>query len=492
MRPPETVPQLALASVAALSPVAALAFVGRQEVYLGGWTHLLCVSLGSAIAAGAALALTVAGARREDGRAVVVGVAFSVMASLLLVHGLATPYVWFGPNGVVALTGGLTVPVGAGILALSALPAVGRPGSVRPLLVLLVVAVLGILALGAAGLADPALVPGVPAPRSPEALALLAAGLAFFGLLALRALRTYRLTRRAGDLAVVVGLVWLAAAVPPALLQTYQELGWWLGHGFELVGIVLVAVAVGLDLRRGSAQSRPLVGDLSAVQLVLEEEAFLGSHVRALLVSLAAKDTSTEEHTRRVALRAVEVGEELGLSPHRLRDLALGGLLHDIGKLAVPTEILRKPGALDEDEFATVKRHPLTGDELLRDLGGFSEAVHRLVRHHHERLDGSGYPDGLSAAGLDLDTRILAVCDVYDALVSHRVYREAWTHERALDLLRDEAQFERRCVDALARVVARERGATTRSASASVLGAPRVPQPSAALRREPAAEPLQP
>ena len=80
-----------------------------------------------------------------------------------------------------------------------------------------------------------------------------------------------------------------------------------------------------------------------------------------------------------------------------------------------------------------------------------------LVRHHHERLDGSGYPDGIGGESLDLDTRILAVCDVYDALVSPRVYREAWSHERAIALLRDEALFDQRCVAALERVIGRER-----------------------------------
>ncbi len=179
-----------------------------------------------------------------------------------------------------------------------------------------------------------------------------------------------------------------------------------------------------LDLRRGAARSRPLLGDLKGADLVAEEEAFLGSHIRALLVALADKDTYTEEHTRRVALRAVQIGDELGLAPERLRDLALGGLLHDIGKLSVPDEILKKPGALTEDEFAEVKRHVVSGVALLHELGGFSAMVHQLVGNHHERLDGSGYPDGARAWALSLDVRILAVCDVYDALISTRVYRE--------------------------------------------------------------------
>jgi len=129
-----------------------------------------------------------------------------------------------------------------------------------------------------------------------------------------------------------------------------------------------------------------------------------------------------------------------------------------MGKLSVPDAILKKPGALDDDEFAVVREHAERGYRLLGELGGFNEAVRSLVRDHHERLDGTGYPRGLRGTELSLDTRILAVCDVYDALISKRVYRPAWTHEQALQLLRDKeaAGFDQRCVEALARVIARE------------------------------------
>jgi HD-GYP domain-containing protein (c-di-GMP phosphodiesterase class II) len=141
-----------------------------------------------------------------------------------------------------------------------------------------------------------------------------------------------------------------------------------------------------------------------------------------------------------------------------LRALAIGGLLHDIGKLSVPNRILQKPGALEEDEFAVIKRHPEWGIKLLRELGGFNVSAQELVHSHHERLDGKGYPRGLDANSISLDTRILTVCDVYDALVSPRVYRAAWSHEAALGLLRDEtgSAFDKRCVAALERVLERE------------------------------------
>ena len=267
------------------------------------------------------------------------------------------------------------------------------------------------------------------------------------------------MTRRRADLGVFVGLVWLAGALVPALTQSYLDLAWWLGHGLEVAGVLLVGLPVAADLFR-SSPSRPLAGDLSGAEMVSAEEAFLGSQVGGLVRLLAAKDEYTEGHTRRVALLAVEVGEELGLPPARLRELATGGLLHDIGKLSVPDEVLKKPGALDDAEYALVQKHAVWGDALLGRLG-FSPRVRRLVRCHHERLDGTGYPDG--ATVLSLETRVLAVCDVYDALRSDRVYREAWVHERAIALLRDEidTKFDARCVEALSRVLDRESASRT-------------------------------
>jgi hypothetical protein len=451
------VPVLLLGTLAALVPFVLQRVYGHQHVMFTNHVHFEGVGLTALTAALAAVALTIQGARRGDGRTVLVGTAFSVMASLLAIHGLATPGVLIGDNGVIAFTGGATLPVGAAVLALTALPALRRPKSVRPLILLQVVLLAAVITLGAVGMLVPSSVPNVPAPGSPEAVSALLIGLALFGLLAARALRTFLLTRRVADLVVAIGILWLASALPPAMMLDYMQLGWWMGHGFELLGIVVVAVPVALDLSR-SAQSRPLVGDVCGADLVQAEEAFLGSHVRALTLSLARKDEYTEEHTRRVALRAVQVGEVLGLTGGRLRALATGALVHDIGKLSVPDAVLQKPGPLTDDEFELIKRHPEWGDRMLIDLG-FGEDVRHLVRSHHERLDGSGYPHGMGGSLLSLDTRILAVCDVYDALISTRVYRDAWTHERAVRLLRDESgtSFDAKCVTALERVLASER-----------------------------------
>jgi HD-GYP domain-containing protein (c-di-GMP phosphodiesterase class II) len=451
----ESTPFLLLAGGAvAAAPGIVHVVVGGRPVGFSSQLHFYSVGFSALTAAAAAVALSVFGARRRDTRTMLVGTAFALMASLLALHGLSTPGIWLGANGVVAVTGGATLPVGGVVLAASVLPLPRVLRNVVPLLVAETVLLTCVLALGVSALLRPDLLPAVPAPGGRDALALLAIGLLAYGIVALRALRTFLLTRRVLDLAVVVGLVWLATALFPALTMGYEQLGWWIGHEVELDGILVVGIAVAIDLAR-SAQARPLAGDLTAAELVASEDVFLGSHVRALTVTLAEKDAYTERHTRRVALLAVKVGEALGLPKGRLRALAIGGLIHDIGKLSVPDAVLQKPGALDDDEYTLVKQHPERGHRLLGELGGFSHAVRRLVLDHHERLDGRGYPRRLRAEQIDLDTRILTACDVYDALISKRVYRAAWTQEQALSFLRKEigTAFDGRVVDALERVL---------------------------------------
>jgi len=447
---------LAFLACWAVGVPAVLHAFGGREVHIASWIHFALVGTGALVAAVASVWLTAAGVRANDGRTVLLGAAFSTMTALLAIHGLATPGILVGQNGVIALAGAASLPAGGAVLALTALPAMRRPLRMAPVLALQAGLASAILTLGTVGLLFPTAVPGVPQAGSPPALVLLALGAAFYALLALRAVRTYSLTRRTTDLLVFVGCLWLGWALAPQLVMGYGTLAFYFGHGLELLGIVLVGIPAMLDLRQGGP-SRPLVGDLTATDLVVAEETFLGARVRALMVDLAAKDRSTEAHTRRVATLACAVGEELKLPPATLRQLAIGGLLHDMGKLRVPESILTKPGPLDPREFAAIKRHPEDGARLLADLGGFAPEVLRLVLDHHERLDGGGYPRGLHADQICPATRLLTVCDVYDALVSDRVYRPAFSRERALGLLHEESgvAFDPDCVAALERVLAR-------------------------------------
>ena len=344
----------------ALLPVLGLWLFGGVMVMPPLWVHFYGVGVSALVAAAAALVLMTIGARRGDARTVVIAGGFTIMAALLAVHGLVTPGVLVGNNGVVALTGAATLPVGAAVLALSTLAVVNERRSI-PLLLGLVAAIVAIiLVVSLVGVLVPRLVPSVPDARSLAAWTLLAVGLLLFGALAIRAANTFLLTRRIADLAVVVGLVLLACSLFGALALTFMDLGWWVGHLFELIGIALVGASVAYDLRRGS-QSRPLVGDLRASEVVYAEEAFLGARVRAIMVRLGEKDSSTEEHTRRVAALAVEVGEALGLSGARLRNLAIGGLLHDVGQ-ALGSE-------LDPAEAGPARRRGVRGHQAASPTG---------------------------------------------------------------------------------------------------------------------------
>jgi putative nucleotidyltransferase with HDIG domain len=440
------------ALVAALAPYAVFAAIGSEHFMLPGLAHFLLVGIVAGITSLASLALSIAGAQARDGRTVLMGTAFSTMTALFAIHGIATPGFIVGPNGVIALAGGLSVPVGAALLALTALPSLRRPGRVQGLIIAQGAIFAGVLMLGLIALSVPDKIPPVPQAKSWEAMVLLVLGGAFLAILIARALRTYMLTRRSADLLVALGCAWLGTTLYANLAVGAMTVAWIIGHGLEIVAVALVSVPAALDIKRAGA-SRPLVGDLTATELVASEEAYLGPRVRALMVRLERRDVSTEEHTRRVALLAARVGEELKLSATARRHLAVGGLLHDIGKLAVPLDVLNKPGKLTDEEFDTIKRHPSDGRKLLEELGGFPEAVRGLVSDHHERLDGSGYPRGLKAAEMSVETRILAVCDVYDALVSDRVYRAAWTPERAFGLLEEESHaYDQTVVAALRRI----------------------------------------
>jgi putative nucleotidyltransferase with HDIG domain len=463
---------LPLAAVAAslLVPPVVIAFFGSpaedsHAIYV---FHFVLVIITTTLACGAAAWLTILGAHRRDARAVLVGAAFSSMSALLLLHGLATPDVLLeeqpgDTTPLLAFAGGATLPVGGFILSLAAFPAMLRSEAVPRILRLQAVVTTGIVALGVIGLADQTILPTQPAPNSPAAVTLFVIGVALLAAVGWRALRTFILTRRAADLLVVSGLCLLTVSLGASLTFEAWTVGWWAGHALEFAGIGMVGIPVALDFMRAN-QSRPLAGDLSGVELVSQEEAYLGAHIRGLMIALAEKDESTEGHTRRVAELAVQVGEVLGLSPNRLRALAIGGLLHDIGKLQIPDAILKKPGPLTDKEYKLVKRHPEWGDQLAGELG-LPTRVRELIRHHHERLDGTGYPDGIGSEQLELDVRILAVCDVYDALISKRVYRDAWSPAPALGTLRAEegTGFDGRCVAALEHLVTAENSFTARA-----------------------------
>jgi HD-GYP domain-containing protein (c-di-GMP phosphodiesterase class II) len=154
------------------------------------------------------------------------------------------------------------------------------------------------------------------------------------------------------------------------------------------------------------------------------DETLLVAAVDVLAGTLGLRDGSTGEHSDRVVELAGLIGERLGLERRELRDLGYASRLHDIGKVGVPDAVLFKAGPLDSDEREVIQHHAVAGAELIGEIPGL-EAVARIVRHHHENYDGSGYPDGLSGRDIPLASRILSVADAYAAMTEDRPYRRA-------------------------------------------------------------------
>ena len=156
--------------------------------------------------------------------------------------------------------------------------------------------------------------------------------------------------------------------------------------------------------------------------------------LKALVQALETRDFETHGHSERVVTFSLRLGYELGLEKEALRDLELGALLHDIGKIGVPDAILRKPAKLNEEEWAKMKLHPIHGQKILRNIK-FLEGAARVVSQHHERWDGAGYPYGIRGEDIDIGARIFAVVDAFDAMVSDRVYRQGRPYKDALEEL---------------------------------------------------------
>ena len=157
----------------------------------------------------------------------------------------------------------------------------------------------------------------------------------------------------------------------------------------------------------------------------------------ALAKALEARDDNTSSHSLNVTKYSMLLGEKLGLNEEKLRALSQGALLHDLGKIGIPDDILKKPGNLDESEFEVIKKHPMLTSDILDTLET-SDHFAAIARSHHERWDGSGYPDGLNGEDIPLLARIVAIADAWDAMTSNRVYRDAMSENIALDIFERE------------------------------------------------------
>lgn len=189
---------------------------------------------------------------------------------------------------------------------------------------------------------------------------------------------------------------------------------------------------------------------------ILDLEKLNEQTILAFVRAVDAKDPYTAQHSERVARFARAIAEEMRLPPADVIRIHRAALLHDIGKIAVPGRILNKPGRLTDEEYEIIKRHPVESVKIISGIDQFREYIDG-VRHHHERLDGKGYPDGVSGPQIGLDARIIAVADAFEAMTADRAYRSAVTSDEAVRRLQECAgtQFDPDVVDALVRVVAK-------------------------------------
>ncbi len=258
-------------------------------------------------------------------------------------------------------------------------------------------------------------------------------------------------------------LLTIACWVTVMALVSYQlgvqwHLSWWDYHAYLLAGFGAATAAVVIDTRRALVVDDALRSAFDVDPL----KHLASSYPEALLALVAAveaRDSYTHGHSVRVAELAVRIGTRMRLSSGRLRALAQGAYLHDVGKIGIPDAILNKAGPLDADERAWIEEHPVVGAQI---VGRIESLRHGLaaVRHHHERFDGEGYPDGIAGTDIALIARIVSVADVWDALVTDRAYRKAWSHQRALDYIvaNSGSQFDPACVDAFVAFVGDEYG----------------------------------
>ena len=217
---------------------------------------------------------------------------------------------------------------------------------------------------------------------------------------------------------LVLGVVWALVAASAG------------ASGFALAAVTMLLTMVGVLGPR-------YVRRRAAADLTQAPDPHLAT-IEALAMAIEAREDATPAHARRVQAYAVALAEAVGLTGADVQAVRLGALLHDIGMLAVPEHILSKPAPLTDAEFDTVQQHPRVGADLLQDIP-FPQPVAPLVRSHHERWDGGGYPDGLSGDAIPIGARILGVAEIYDALTSDRPYHKAMSREAAVQLLQQEA-----------------------------------------------------
>lgn len=429
--------------------------------------HLIVISAIAASAVGVAAFAAVAAVRSRSASMVFVALGCVSVAVLLLGHGLTTPGVMGTPMN---LWVGRFPKLAIAAFALCQLAAVLEPRRLLPAFVarhpwgVLMAPTSVLAALVGFVVASPTRVHGVmPLPNEDIMLSVLSMASAVV-LIAVGTehWRRWGLGGGRAQFALVLAC-WTAAEAELSLhFGRMWHLSWWDYHALLLAGFGMAVYAIGLGYLRTRDTSQGLVQAFDRDPLDHIARGYPEA-LRALAAAVEARDAYTAGHADRVTQLSVRIGQRLGLPSSKLRRLAWGTLLHDIGKIGIPDRILLKEGPLTAEERALIEEHPVIGWEIARQVDSLREILD-ILRHHHERVDGTGYPDRLKGEEISLSARIVAVADVWDALTSKRSYRPAFDEDRALDIMLEGrgTQFDASCLDAFLQVIA-EQGVVPRT-----------------------------
>lgn len=454
-----------LGVAALLSPIAAFLLLRAvpqlDPAIMASTFHFYVVGF-TALAAAVACAVIIASARTLlETRLLFLGLGFLCIAGIFAVHGLATPgFIVDSYYVSVSASAWFSAALGSLFVALSV---VGLPTRLEHALErngkvffgAIAAAIFGYIVLSL--IADSWL-DWVPIQDRKLQLGLGLPSLVIGGFAALRYYQAYQFARLPSQIVMVATVVLLMEVQAIIIWGELWHLSWWIYHGLYGVAFVVLFAGWGLEVRRAGTL-RAIADALSMRDALAQLNRGLETPILQLVDAIEIKDMETFGHVRRVSGYALAIGRKLSLPPNDLRSLVLAAEMHDLGKISIPGSILAKPGPLTEEEFALVKTHTVRGQEIAERVPAL-QPLSPVIKAHHERLDGTGYPDGLRGDSIPLLSRVVAVADTYDALTSRRPYRDAMSHVEAMgEILRMRGgHLDPRCVDALVEIFS-ERGA---------------------------------
>ncbi|MFJ9501156.1 HD-GYP domain-containing protein [Brevibacillus centrosporus] len=413
----------------------------------GHFYIVTCVALLGALFA---ISVGVAGSRLRNSKVKVLSLAFLSLAAAFAVHGLSTPNFLLHATHLPGVAAQISIFLAAFWLWLSSFPADHRWSEIlsRGHRLLLPVWTVLLLSAGIVSMLFPHLADWIQVDSRPVNVLLTSTIVLFNTITMYRYYRSYKYSQFPLQLSIVYSAGWLITSQLIMQLGESWRVSWWIYH-FLLLASMIVMIT---GLYRQYALKHSLSDAIRALFTTDPIERItncLSPSVKALIVATESKDRYTAGHNFRVALYALKLAEELRLRPEQLRAVAQGTIIHDIGKIQIPDPILNKPGKLTPGEREVIEKHTVRGYEMCKNLGFMKDEL-SIIRSHHEKWDGSGYPDQLQGEQIPFMARIVAVADVYDALTSNRAYRTAWSHEEAISFLQKNSgtHFDPSCVEA--------------------------------------------